>query len=413
MRLSSVLCLLIFLLQVSSVYAVDKVIVIPMKSVAEGLKNIVTVSAQGGDFTDPVAAVNSISDASESNPYLVFIGPGTYVLSETLVMKPYVTVAGAGQGVTTLSAIITEILSVTVSGATNTILRDLTVKHDANGGSSSNAIGSYAHDFAVFNVTAIAVGGNNNTAIINSEGTLTLVNVTASAIGGVNNKGVYSFAGDITLDNVVASSSGGTNINYGIYNYWSGATIKNSIVSATGGTISYGIQNNYYSGLSIKNSSISVSNASDSNVGVLNSESKLKITNVEITANKGQNTLGVDVKWESMAELTDVIISATEGSLANYGVRSREWCSLTLFNVITEASSGSSSYGAHITGEDSTAIIRRSNLAGSTNGLFCDAPAIATVSQSTIIGGGGGGTGTRTCVTSDNGSGILLDSGCL
>lgn len=40
--------------------------------------NIVTVGKSGADFTSVKAAVDSITDASETNPYLVRIGPGTY-----------------------------------------------------------------------------------------------------------------------------------------------------------------------------------------------------------------------------------------------------------------------------------------------------------------------------------------------
>lgn len=40
--------------------------------------NIITVGKSGADFTSVKAAVDSITDASETNPYLVRIGPGTY-----------------------------------------------------------------------------------------------------------------------------------------------------------------------------------------------------------------------------------------------------------------------------------------------------------------------------------------------
>lgn len=66
------------------------------------LKNVVTVSQQGAGFTDPIAAMATIIDAGPTNPYLLKIGPGDFILSQALEMKPYVTIKGAGMGQTIL-----------------------------------------------------------------------------------------------------------------------------------------------------------------------------------------------------------------------------------------------------------------------------------------------------------------------
>lgn len=92
---------------VSHVAAQDKVVVIPLNS-AKKLQNVVTVSPRNGDFTDPVAAVNSITGASAANPYLVLIGPGVYTLTQPLPMKPFVTIAGSGREATTLTGSISS-----------------------------------------------------------------------------------------------------------------------------------------------------------------------------------------------------------------------------------------------------------------------------------------------------------------
>ena len=71
---------------------------------------IVTVSPEGGDFTDPLAALASINDASADNPYLVLIGPGVYTVTDTLAMKPFVDIAGAGREATKLTGAISCLL---------------------------------------------------------------------------------------------------------------------------------------------------------------------------------------------------------------------------------------------------------------------------------------------------------------
>jgi pectin methylesterase-like acyl-CoA thioesterase len=88
--LSHILTLFITLSS-SAVSAADRVVVLPLNS-AKKIKNVVTVSATGGNFTNPVAAINSITNASAANPYLLQIGPGVYTLTQPLVMKPYVPV---------------------------------------------------------------------------------------------------------------------------------------------------------------------------------------------------------------------------------------------------------------------------------------------------------------------------------
>src|SRR2546423_1676689 len=58
-------------------------------------KNVVSVAQSGGQFTSITAALNSLTDNSAINRYLIRIGPGTY--TETVTMKPYVDVEGAGE----------------------------------------------------------------------------------------------------------------------------------------------------------------------------------------------------------------------------------------------------------------------------------------------------------------------------
>lgn len=60
-----------------------------------GYANVVTVSPTGADFTSVSAAVNSITNASDTNRYVIKVQPGTYF--GQVVCKPYVDIVGASR----------------------------------------------------------------------------------------------------------------------------------------------------------------------------------------------------------------------------------------------------------------------------------------------------------------------------
>lgn len=84
-------------------------------------------------------AINSITNASATNPYLVKVLPGTY--NEMVTMKPYVDLEGSGPDNT---VIISSVLSdqtcsaATVNSANNAALRNLRVRNTANAPGSNN-----------------------------------------------------------------------------------------------------------------------------------------------------------------------------------------------------------------------------------------------------------------------------------
>ena len=183
--------LLIFVFSVSAVYAQNKVVVIPLySSTAKKLKNIVTVSPSNGDFTDPVAAVNSITDASINNPYLVVIGPGIYTLSTTLNMKPYVSITGSGQQTTKLTGAIStnetpaaSTSSALVTGADNASINDLTLEN-TGGNTVSIALYNTGSSPTVKDVTMIASGGTFSFALWNKSSSSPIItDVIVSASG--------------------------------------------------------------------------------------------------------------------------------------------------------------------------------------------------------------------------------------
>ncbi|QJX73824.1 hypothetical protein F-E9_51 [Faustovirus] len=61
--------------------------------------NNILVSKRGGDFTSVKAAMDSITNASITNPYTINVDPGVYT-EDTITTKPYVSINGSGYAVT-------------------------------------------------------------------------------------------------------------------------------------------------------------------------------------------------------------------------------------------------------------------------------------------------------------------------
>jgi len=250
----------------------------------EKYANVVVVARSGGDFTDPVAAVNSITDASGNNPYLVKIMPGIYDLTGSVIsMKEFVDIEGSGENMTVIK---TGRHGGVLIGANNAEVRSVTIM---NTGPGLQPSGIYNWNVSpkISNITVISYGGSQNFGIINSGNSAPVItNVT------------------VLVETTDSSSSG-----IGIYMDNSSPAIDNSTVNVYG---SIGTNN---IGLMIRSSSPSVSNVS---VNVLGSTS---VRNEAIEVVDSTTTY-------SNPLLTNVTIEAT-GSASNYGIWS------TTMGVIT------------------------------------------------------------------------------
>ncbi len=184
--------------------------------------------------TDLVAIMNSISDASEQNPFLIKIGPGFFELSGKLLVKPYVHLLGAGPGVTILggnfggasisgASALVELASASSSDSDVAIsIRYLSIVNNALGDfDSAVALGPVDDFHQIEYVNASATGGvsiNVGVYLLNSSGTTSMIsNTNAIATGdGVNN---YGFYGSNVKGTIIASyglASGDNATNYGI-----------------------------------------------------------------------------------------------------------------------------------------------------------------------------------------------------
>jgi len=64
---------------------------------ATPVENIIQVSSSGGDFTSLKDALDSITDASATNPYTIQVGPGIFVEDNPIQLKAYVSVIGSAK----------------------------------------------------------------------------------------------------------------------------------------------------------------------------------------------------------------------------------------------------------------------------------------------------------------------------
>jgi hypothetical protein len=215
----------------SGAQAADRVVVIPMGS-ASPLQNIVTVAKANGKFTDPVAAVNSITDASATNPYLVLIAPGKYTLTATMVMKPYVDISGSGEYITKLAGAISSTDTATsaiVKGANHATLSNLSI---SNTGGNSCSIGIYTTglDFSarLQQVLTTVSGGSNFT------------------FGVYNTDHSSPIMTDVNV--IVQGSVDGNGFNFGVLNQDYSSPIMTRVNTvAQGGIFNYGVNNTDHS----------------------------------------------------------------------------------------------------------------------------------------------------------------------
>ncbi len=209
------------------------------------IQNVVTVAKSGGKFTDVKAALDSITDASADNPYLVYIGPGVYTVTQTIPLKAHVTVSGSGQSATILRGAISTTVyngtSAIISGENNAPLTGLSLE---NIGGNSYSIGIYNQSVSptITDVTISATGAINNFGIYNATSDPTISNVTVKGFGGSTSCGIYDAMSNPTMNNVTAIGSG-SGENYGVRNASSNPTMINVTATGLGGSSNYGLYN--------------------------------------------------------------------------------------------------------------------------------------------------------------------------
>jgi hypothetical protein len=217
-------------------------------------KNVIVVAKAGGDFTTITAALASILTTgsgapSATNPFLIMIGPGVY--NETVSLRNFVDLQGAGPGVTTIES--------TASATTP-------VKEAATVFASST--------------------GLVNTRISN----LSIVNRASTNVGiGVGLFGTST--SEITLDNVTVVSLNGGARNLGLYIRASSPQIRNTTIRAFSGSESAALMIDSAGAPTIRDSTLQASTATTVTTVLLSgtssssSRANLTIVNTLMDAN--------------------------------------------------------------------------------------------------------------------------------
>ncbi len=169
--------------------------------------NVVVVAKSGGDFDTVSAALASISDASDTNRYIVKVMPGVY--TEQVTMKRYVDIEGSGELTTRITFDGTSGSTGTLVGANDAEVRFLTVESTR----VSPAIYTSATSPRLTHVTAAITGtGNMARAIVVVDLAAPVMrHVTAVASGGNSTYGIYIFNSSPDMYDVTATASGSSN----------------------------------------------------------------------------------------------------------------------------------------------------------------------------------------------------------
>ena len=240
--------------------------------------NVIVVAKSGGDFTDPVAAVASITNASATNRYLVRIQPGVYDLGHAaIVMKSWVDIEGAGENSTVLTGYGAQAgqFYTLVGSASNSTLRALTLQ-------GTGAVETQGNTF-FYMINNFALSGTQT-------GPSNLDRVTLVCIGnGVNDISAAAYGGlmeDVLVRDVTVRLSGSSNGSTALSLQGNAdgpkatATVRGLDARVTGGQAAHGLSVGANIRVDISDSRINVADASVINVGIFTTAAEARITNV-------------------------------------------------------------------------------------------------------------------------------------
>ena len=189
------------------------------------MENVIWVSKSGGDFSSIEYALSTITDASETNPYLIRVGPGVFD-EGAYNAKDHVYLKGSGRGVTVMRG---QGSYVVIRGEMNTGLSDVSIETYSVNGSAS--VGVELDSFgggkvSISNIDVSATGGDETKGLwiydpIDLSG-VTISNSSFFASGdylstGISIEGFSGNSINLKLEDVSATAEGGSYQARGIY----------------------------------------------------------------------------------------------------------------------------------------------------------------------------------------------------
>ena len=263
--------------------------------------NIITVKTSGGDFSNPVDAMNSISNSSEENPFLILMGAGTFTLAANsqLIIKPYVHILGSGSDQTIIAG-----------SRSSSTLND-----NAGGSLILGASGTSIKGLSVNNTT-----DNNDTVsgvIFFQDSEASMEDIIIHQSGSTYKlHGLIAVNSTVTLSNITITLDSGTNYSYGAY-FQNNSVVKAEgmtiQVSSTGGTTARGIYSDASSfSCHTPNITISGDGTTPDNYGIFINNSQEDISAAHIDVSGGSNgNYGIYSNLTSKNLITDSNIYAT------------------------------------------------------------------------------------------------------
>lgn len=263
-----------------------------------GYANVRIVAQQGGDFDSVQSAIDSITDASAENPWLIWIAPGVY--PGQVVMKPFVSLQGAGEDLTILRGFGGEQAppdgggSATLLGSSQAQISELSVESDGSNQSYAIAIYNNEQSPSMRNLTVRAWAATNNHGIHNRNGSAPkMLNLAASASAGLaSNIGIVNTGGSSPHMSGIRSSAQGivNSATYAVNNSLSSSpTIRSSTLRTQGGWQGAGLVSAADSAPLVIDSQISSINHSGNAWPILVDNASLELVNVLVEAEAGNS----------------------------------------------------------------------------------------------------------------------------
>lgn len=211
------------------------IVAVPCFASSEGYAQQVVVAKSGGNYADPVAAVNSITDASPSKMYLVKVMPGIYDLgTNPLQMKQYVDIEGSGGDNTVITSKVPNTLAPCIAATVQMISDSKISKIQVKNTYGTSAAPHYDAIGIVFAGTGgyaegvkVRVGTDGNVNVSNSG-----ICTNGSAIATLQNVDVFTVNGGTTMNGISVTGDA-----MGIRTYGDGSIVlKDSTVITDAGT---------------------------------------------------------------------------------------------------------------------------------------------------------------------------------